>query len=425
MSRHGRPSIVLVAHFCPFPPTHGNRRRLLTLIRWLKGRGFALTFVLQPMDVEDPRGLAQLEAEVDRLEIVPAPSGDWGPRSLRLAARVARGVLPRRVAAGLREYVIRQRTSGREVEETWSADGIGGDRHIDRWCWPATSRRVNRAVRRDRPIAVIAEYALLSKCFEAIAPPTLRVIDTHEVFFRNPERFQVEGLSAPFICSPESEVQALDRADVLIAIQANDARALRARLPAKHVITVSHVSPDGHGREAGAIRRGAVLYVASSNPFNAHALREFLAHAWPSIVTRVPGATLRVVGSVPVPPGAEARGVVAVGRVSDEDLAREYRAAHVVVNPQVAGTGLKIKCVEALAAGCPLVTRPAGADGLEEGAGTAFLVAEDWPTFAGHVVTLLTDETARGRLEDGARGFAATRFSADRTFAELDRVLRG
>src|SRR5262245_54905223 len=46
-----------------------------------------------------------------------------------------------------------------------------------------------------------------------------------------------------------------------------------------------------------------------------------------------------------------------------DDLRNECRTARVAINPQVAGTGLKIKCVEALTAGCAIVMNQAGADG--------------------------------------------------------------
>jgi len=281
---------------------------------------------------------------------------------------------------------------------------------------------VERAVRRERPVAVLAEYALLSRCFESVPPSVLKIIDTVEVFFRNRERFETAGLTAPVICSPESEMAALGRADLLIAIQRNDAQALRERFPGTRVITVPH-SYRQIPRRPGGPERGSVLYVGSSNPFNAHGLREFIAHAWPSIVDQVPGATLRVVGSVLAGNHASTTRTLYVGRVSDADLAREYQAAHVVINPQLAGTGLKIKCVEALSVGCPLVMNRAGADGIEEGEGWAFLMAGDWRQFSDHVVSILTDDRLRLELESGARALADKLFSPAFTFSELAEAL--
>ena len=296
------------------------------------------------------------------------------------------------------------------------------NQHIDRWCWSETCAAVRRIARRLQPVAVMTEYALLSKCFAELSASTLKVIDTCEVFFRNRERFEVEGLTAPFVCSPESEKEALGRADLLIGIQQNETRALSELFPSKRVITVGH-SYTQVGERVRSPSEGVVLYVGSSNPFNTHGLRQFLTHAWPQILSQVPRARLRVVGSCPPIEDVDSQGVVYVGRVSDGHLRNEYRTAHVVINPQVAGTGLKIKCVEALTAGCAIVMNEAGADGLEEGAGRAFLLARGWQEFAQHVVQVLTDDVLRRKLELEAIQLADRLFSMEATFAELRQAL--
>ena len=209
---------------------------------------------------------------------------------------------------------------------------------------------------------------------------------------------------------------------MLVAIQKNDAHVLRDLFPEKRVITLPHTyrqAPPG----AAKLAMGTILYVGSSNPYNVHGLHQFFTHEWPSILKRVPSITLRVVGGIPRAEGVHDHQVIHVGRVSDEELAREYQMAHVVINPQVAGTGLKIKCVEALSSGCPLVMNRAAADGLEQGEGMAFLVAKDWPEFVDHVVRVLTDESLRQELAIKAREFATEMFSADTIFSELESVL--
>jgi len=392
---------------CPFPPVHGNRTRFLALLEWLRDNDFAVTFILQPLDVEDGQGLDQLAELVDRLEVV-APQARTVTTLMKQRARsIVESILPGRLVARPRP----------------TATTAGNDRHIDDWCWPATCDSVRRAVAFDKPIAVLSEYALLSKCLEAVPTGVLKIIDTVEVFFQNPGRFHTNGLQAPVICTPASEKAALARADLLIATQTNDARALHELFPEKSVITVPHSFRLGLTRQVppGA---ATILYVGSSNVFNVHGLRQFLQFAWPAIASRVPLATLRIVGSVPsVEEAANDSRVVPVGRVSGEQLAHEYQAARVVINPQVAGTGLKIKCVEALTAGCALVTNAAGADGLEDGAGSAYRLAAHWTDFAEQVVSLLTDDNARASLETGARAFAERLFSPSAVFAELAAAL--
>jgi glycosyltransferase involved in cell wall biosynthesis len=387
-------TVVVVSHVCPFPTTQGNRRRIRGLLEWLKGQGFKVVYVLQPLDVDGPEGIERLRRAVDRVVVVSSTS--LLERSRSLAAKL------RRLLRG-----------------QWRERGLpAGD--IDAWCWPATSRAVERTSARYEPAAVIAIYVLFSRCFERLPPPTLRMIDTNEVFFRNQERAPIEGLRVPLVCTETSEKKGLARADVLIAIQGHDADALRATCPGKRVITVGHACRPAPPRSPQP-ERGVVLYVGSGNPFNVHGLGEFLAHAWREILTSFPEATLHVVGSC-APPEGHPR-VTFRGRVSDAELAAVYQRAHVVINPQVAGTGLKIKSVEAINAGCPAVMNPAGAEGLEEGAGSAFLLAHDWKDFARHVVAVLTQDAYRRGIEQSARAFSEAMFSPEAVFAEFAEVL--
>ena len=416
--------VVVVAHICPFPPLHGNRSRLIALLQWLRAKGILVTYILQPLDVDEPSGLSSLRRLVDRLEVVQqsGPGESPGRSIARACLALVRAIVPARAQQLLRRLLRRGHTPSGPSR---AYHGIGDGRpdgDIDQWCWPATCRAVERAVRRDRPIAVLTEYALLSKCLEGLPDSVLKAIDTVEVFFRNRDSFQTHGLAAPLICSTQSETEALSRADLLIAIQKNDADVLRERFPTTRIITVPHTYPQILRHQAD-LRRGTVLYVASSNPFNVHGLREFLANAWPFIVQRVPSASLRIVGSLPATENATELRIIHVGRVSDEELANEYQAAHVVINPQMVGTGLKIKCVEAISAGCPLVLNRAGADGLEDGEGRAFLVAHDWHDFGEHVVSVLTDDRLRLHLETQARDFARQRFAPSAVFSPLTDAL--
>jgi glycosyltransferase involved in cell wall biosynthesis len=410
--------VLVISHLCPFPTTHGNRSRQLALLSWLKERGFRVRFILQPLDVDDGRGIPALRAIVNQLVVVP--TGRAGGNAVRKAFQAVKDHL----------LAARRRFTGgrtRGAEETPQRHGEGTadatpQRDVDEWCWDATCQEVERASRSCRLFAVFSEYVLFSKCLEVVRGSSLRVIDTTEVFFRNAERFRIPGLAAPAVCSEASEKAALSRADVLIAIQKNDAEALREALPGKRVITVPHTYRESQLRSA-VPDRGVVLFVGSSNPFNVHGMREFLEHAWPLVLQEAPFARLQVVGSFPQAEVLGRPGTEYMGPLSDDELARRYQTAHVVINPQIAGTGLKVKCVEALSAGCPLVTMPAGADGIEEGAGRAYLLASDWTEFSKSVIMVLCNDNARQQLEGEARLFAERRFSRSAAFAELAAVL--
>jgi hypothetical protein len=72
-----------------------------------------------------------------------------------------------------------------------------------------------------------------------------------------------------------------------------------------------------------------------------------------------------------------------------------------VVNPMPGGTGLKIKTVEALAAGRVVVTLEAGAAGLDDLRGHGLIVATSAEEFAGTCVRLVQDPVATAALGRG------------------------
>ena len=81
----------------------------------------------------------------------------------------------------------------------------------------------------------------------------------------------------------------------------------------------------------------------------------------------------------------------------------------------------KIKTIEALGHAKALVTTSVGAEGLEDGAGKAFLVAEGADDFATAVVDILRDQSRAEALAQSAANFALQKNHC--TLQELKAVL--
>jgi len=92
-----------------------------------------------------------------------------------------------------------------------------------------------------------------------------------------------------------------------------------------------------------------------------------------------------------VPEGVTVHGVV-------PDMADAYRRAAVVLAPLRFGTGLKIKSVEALSYGRPLICSPVAAEGMEDSGRRAWVCAADTRSFVEGCVRLSGDARERERL---------------------------
>jgi polysaccharide biosynthesis protein PslH len=185
----------------------------------------------------------------------------------------------------------------------------------------------------------------------------------------------------------EQEAQGLRRATRIIAIQEQEAAFFRTLPAVPPTFTVGHLpqlNPMPSSNELSPI----LGFVGSNNRINQHAISWFVKQVWPQIFERVPNASLFVAGRVSdhVPPGP---GIRIFGQLAD--LAPFYRQCHFMVNPIRAGTGLKIKTVEALGYGrCVLATK-VGAEGLPLEENGPLILCETAQDFVDGAVHFLGD----------------------------------
>jgi len=138
----------------------------------------------------------------------------------------------------------------------------------------------------------------------------------------------------------------------------------------------------------------------------------FVAEIMPLITARVPAARFVIAGSNPPPEIMALAGdsISVRANVSDAELHALYQTARVAAVPLRYGAGVKLKVVEALREGLPLVTTSIGAQGLPKLAQAAAI--HDAPlAFAEAVCALLTDGIAWAECSTAQVEYAAARYS--------------
>ena len=277
-----------------------------------------------------------------------------------------------------------------------------------------------------RPVAIIAEY--VTNAVPAI--PIARrhgisaIIDTHDVWSIRRQRESEAGVASKIAFEDSDEERLLQLADALIAIQPLEAEVLQRMAPDATVLVAEHPidivdTPDV------PVDPNTVLFVGSKAHHNVFALTRFVAEQWHVVQDTLPTARLRVVGNIVEGVDEKTRTAENVEFVGfAEDVHLEYARAALVVNPAVYGSGLKIKSVEALAHGRPLLSTPVGIEGLEDGSDCAFVTAP-FDGLGSRIVELLRNRERLDALGTGSRAFARERFSSERCFGPLMDYLRG
>ena len=182
------------------------------------------------------------------------------------------------------------------------------------------------------------------------------------------------------------EVQQLNRVDAIVPItsaDADDYRALGCTKPI-HVVPCGVVVPartiEPEPNTVGFI--GALDY----RP-NQHAVRWILDELQPRI--------------------REAKLTVAGVHEKVEDANAFMQRMSVMIAPLFAGGGMRIKVLEALALGRPVVATTLGAGGIDV---RDLVIADDVESFANAVLRLLRDPAEAARLGNAARESVATRY---------------
>ena len=107
-----------------------------------------------------------------------------------------------------------------------------------------------------------------------------------------------------------------------------------------------------------------------------------------------------------------------------DSLDSYYKNIDIAINPVLYGSGLKIKTVEALSCGIPLVTTSIGSQGLSEESGHSFLTADTPEEFASAICTLASSFELRQKLSRRAKKYSEENFSASACFGVLLRDRR-
>jgi polysaccharide biosynthesis protein PslH len=345
---------VMVTKFLPLPDDSGGRQRSLAIARRLAALG-DLVLCAYDDGSADLGGLHKLGIDVR--------SAPWKPSPVA----AARGAL-----------TTRSLSAGR----FWST---------------ALAQQVQRAVA-EAPVDVLqVEYLQMAPLARGL-PARRRILDLHNIESELVASYgrARRGAAAQMYRTEAALLRRMERHviptfDTVVVVSENE----RTRLPSGVGTTI--VCPNGQDPPTllPPSDRSVLAFVATMGwAPNVDAALWLGREIWPEVKRRLPEAELLLVGRDPSPevralagPGVEVTGTVPS---VEPFLAR----ARVVVAPLLAGGGTRLKIMEALGAGRPVVATTIGADGLEDLVHRGMIIADDTAAMVNEICQLLSDPPA-------------------------------
>jgi polysaccharide biosynthesis protein PslH len=166
---------------------------------------------------------------------------------------------------------------------------------------------------------------------------------------------------------------------------------------------------------------GALTYSA-----NYDAMQYFLTAIYPRLRRQIPDVTLTITGStagVHLDGLALNESVKLTGRV--DDMRPLVGSRTICVVPIRQGSGTRLKILEAMAAGTPVITTTKGAEGLDAVDGEHFLLADDAEVFADKALWLLRNESLRQNLAVNARRFVEQHYDWNHIGQQFAALVEG
>lgn len=380
--------VLFVTYGMPQPTATGARIRDFSLIREVakRHRVSVLSLLEFPEEADSARALLEITPDV-RWTVAP-PVASW-----RTLADLSTAIASRRPLA---------------TQGYWNDD---------------FSALVTRTIVEWRPDIVEVEHSFLAPYRRAIPRngATRTVLSFHnfaERQYQSMRRMRLgpasrAGYFMKALLMQRWESREARHFDSCIAVSELDAAELRRRLPALRVHVVDN------GVDASRLRplteqgdSETILFVGTLRYApNLDAVKFLRSEVWPHVRRARPEARLVIVGQLPAEPDEALEsgdGVQVMGAVND--VTPYYRRASVVVAPLRAGGGTRLKVLEAMAVGRPVVSTTVGCEGLDVHDGAELLMADDPIEFAQLVVQLLCDPGRRAQLASKARALIERRY---------------
>lgn len=400
----GERRLLVLAPFAPrLDASHGGSRAMAQLLAGL-GRHHRVALLYLRGDGE-PGVDEELQGRLERVEELPR--------------------FGRNKAVGLRRRLrkqVRAAVALVSAQPTWATH-----------CFvPTLAARLQELARTWRPDVVQAEYHVMGQYFTYLnSSPARRILTEYEPgvgtareLWRSSRGFDRLRSRLDLLAWERFEGRVAQLADAVVVFTERDRKALApyaGNVPLFTIPLGTELPPQA--LDPAGQPPPSVLFTGSyHHPPNVDAALRLARSIFPRVRERRPDAVLLLAGEAPPRElrAAAGPGVTVTGFIPS--LLPCLNAAAVVAAPLFLGGGMRLKVLEAVAAGKPIVASPLAIEGIEVTDGEQVVLAETDEEFAGAILALLEDRDRRVALAGRARAWAEENLGWERPVAAYEAL---
>lgn len=258
---------------------------------------------------------------------------------------------------------------------------------------------------------IIISYAYWSSLIEN--NPNVKnsklIVDTHDFLtsqFQNSKRFNIGNYF-------EKEISSLNLFNSVFVVSVEE-QYIFSQFLENRVELISHFLEDKSNTLKSSLYD--IIYVASDNEHNLKSARWFFDKVYNFLN---PELKILVVGKI----GKHIKKYKNVEKIEFvENLDEYYSVSKIAICPMLSGTGVKIKVIEALSFGIPVVCNERGIDGLSNKTNNGCLVTNNPMEFANFIQKLHQDSVFYEIHSENAKQFFKENHYISNTYSKLDKV---
>lgn len=246
---------------------------------------------------------------------------------------------------------------------------------------------------------VLISYATWGKLIDEVPSGACKIIDTHDFITAQSRGKRTIGKLF------QDEISILKQYDNIWTYSVEEEYIFDQFTNKK--VTLMPVSFPENFSEKESEFKYDILYVASDNPHNIKGIHWFLKEVLPLLKN----VKIHIIGKIGKAIAEDYPNVIKYGMV--DDLQEFYNHAKIAICPMLSGTGVKIKVLEALSYGLPVVTNRRGVDGLINKKNNGCLVGQDPVEFSKAIHQLMDDDAFYESMREQAQCYFKENHNAE------------